>query len=765
MLLMQRGSFTAAALQTETKFGRLLSLQERLQCFLKLYSKAGTIGSGMRFRFDSFVLVCEERVLWRDGEIVPLAPKALETLRLLLEKSGSVVSKQEFMETLWPQSFVEEANLTQTIFVLRKALGASPSGRPYIETIPKRGYRFSGAIAAEPENHSPAPVHTEGPAAVISVEGESKDLRGGLPSPEAAARVSHGRPWLPLLLTLGAVLLGMLAAQAIVAIAREPIKVGEYKRLTNDAGAKEMPACTTTIVTDGRYIFFPEIQENKSVLGQVSVTGGEVAYGPVPYRNAVVADLSPDGRQLLFGTTWQVDGKMPLMRGEIATNRFAPVFDVRAHDATWSPDGKELAYAQFGNVFVRSANGTSKEIAEVKGTAYWLRWSSDGGFLRFSNNYEGNHNQLWEVAKDGTNLHPLFTRSDDAEQVCCGSWSKSGRSFLYLSTRTNTMHIQVEHPGLWQRWLPARLDIPAGPLDKWLSPIPSPDGKHVFAIGGQLRGQLVRINPATRQPEPFLGGLSAEGLQFSPDRMRLVWTSYPDGTLWTSSTDGSAKVQLTDPPLLARFPRWSPDGKTIAFIAAQPGRNWQLYTVPAAGGAVTPLKPEKDGQGVASWSPDGHLLSFGHILDFSAARAHAPMIEMLRLADRQTTTVPGSEGLWIARWSPDGHFLSAVTTDRSTLRLYDMEAKTWTDLAHVAVNDAAWSPDSRYLFFDTAYGTDPVLYRARMQDRKVEPWANLQNVRRAGFYAPWLGMAPDGAPMLLEDTSIQELYSIAVNLP
>ena len=721
----------------------------------------------MWFRFDSFVLQCEERVLWRDGEVVPLAPKAFETLRLLLQKNGSVVSKQEFMESLWPHSFVEEANLTQTIFVLRKALGTSPTGRPYIETVPKRGYRFAGMIAAESGTGFLASTGVTEKSDATPEWGENEAGGEVLQPLETTLPAGSRRHWTPVLFTLGALLLIAFVVRTIIAMEREQtaMHVGEYRRLTNDAGAKEMPVCPSTIVSDGRHIFFNEIQENKSVLAQVSVTGGDVTYSSVPYRNAAVVDLSPDTRRLLFGTTWQMDEQKPLMSKDMATGQFAPVFDVHAHDATWSPDGKELAYAQFGRLFVRHADGASRQIAAVEGTVYWPRWSPDGSSLRFSNNYRGNHNQLWEVSKNGGNLHPLFARDRNTEQVCCGSWSKSGRSFLYLSTRTNTMHIQVEHPGLWQRWLPANFDIPAGPLDKWLSPIPSPDGKHVFAVGGQLRGQLVRINPATRRPEPFLGGFSAEGLAFSPDRTRVVWTSYPEGTLWTSLVDGSARVQLTDSHMLARFPRWSPDGKTLVFIAAKSGMNWQLYTVPAAGGEAMLLKPEEDGQGVASWSPDGNFLSFGHVLDFAAARAHAPKIEILRLADRQTTDLPDSEGLWIARWSPNGRFLSAVTTDRSTLRLYDMQGKTWTDLAHISVNDVAWSPDSKYLFFDTAYGTDPVLYRVRLSDRNVEPWANLQDVRRAGFYAPWLGMTPDGAPMLLEDTSIQEVYSIAVSLP
>ena len=80
----------------------------------------------MRLQFDEFVLDCEQLILFRRGTLVPLSPKAFETLRLLVLARGHVVTKRDFMQTLWPDSFVEESNLTQNIFVLRKVLGRDP---------------------------------------------------------------------------------------------------------------------------------------------------------------------------------------------------------------------------------------------------------------------------------------------------------------------------------------------------------------------------------------------------------------------------------------------------------------------------------------------------------------------------------------------------------------------------------------------------------------------------------------------------------------
>lgn len=96
--------------------------------------------------FGSFLLDPVERVLLRDGEPLALTPKSFETLLTLVENSGHIVAKDELLRRVWPGTFVEEATLAQNVFTLRKALGDSPEGHLYIETVPKRGYRFTARV-------------------------------------------------------------------------------------------------------------------------------------------------------------------------------------------------------------------------------------------------------------------------------------------------------------------------------------------------------------------------------------------------------------------------------------------------------------------------------------------------------------------------------------------------------------------------------------------------------------------------------------------
>lgn len=94
------------------------------------------------FEFGPFRLDAAKRVLWREGEIVPLPPKTLEVLVVLVDHQGDVVRKEELMRRVWPDTFVEEANLSVNVSTLRKALGEREDGQPYIQTISRRGYRF-----------------------------------------------------------------------------------------------------------------------------------------------------------------------------------------------------------------------------------------------------------------------------------------------------------------------------------------------------------------------------------------------------------------------------------------------------------------------------------------------------------------------------------------------------------------------------------------------------------------------------------------------
>ena len=137
--------------------------------------------------------------------------------------------------------------------------------------------------------------------------------------------------------------------------------------------------------------------------------------------------------------------------------------------------------------------------------------------------------------------------------------------------------------------------------------------------------------------------------------------SYPEGTLWRSRADGSDRLQLTNPPMFAVLPRWSPDGTQIAFMDIQAGRPSKILLISAQGGAAKEMLAENLPQTDPGWSPDGKQMVFGRNIHQPAS------LQLLDLNSKQVSIIPGSQGLYSPRWSPDGRYLAALTTAQTKI--------------------------------------------------------------------------------------------------
>jgi len=158
-----------------------------------------------RYQFDAFCLDPEERLLLRDGKPVPLTPKVFDTLVVLIKNGGHLVLKDELMQAVWPDSFVEEMNLSRNISELRKALGESVQEQRYIVTVPGRGYRFAAQVTETVDRRlgSDLAISRNDQARMVVVKEQGADR------PFSAAQVTPSRwkPWL--------ILAGLLVAAAI----------------------------------------------------------------------------------------------------------------------------------------------------------------------------------------------------------------------------------------------------------------------------------------------------------------------------------------------------------------------------------------------------------------------------------------------------------------------------------------------------------------------------------------------------------------------
>ncbi len=213
-----------------------------------------------------------------------------------------------------------------------------------------------------------------------------------------------------------------------------------------------------------------------------------------------------------------------------------------------------------------SRDGSSpRKLLTVDSNPHYFRFSPNGRVFRFSQ-YDGqiDSTTIMEAAADGTRLHKMFPGYG-------GTWTSDGRFFIFQTRsgrRIDLWALPEERGFRWGRRDDKPIQLTAGPLN-FEDPLPSKDGKQIFAIGDSHRAEVIRYDSRSGQFVPYLSGISAEGLAFTRDGQWVTYTSYPDGTLWRSKVDGSERLQLTFSPMRVLLPRWSPDGKQIALV---PGR-------------------------------------------------------------------------------------------------------------------------------------------------------------------------------------------------
>ncbi len=393
------------------------------------------------------------------------------------------------------------------------------------------------------------------------------------------------------------------------------------------------------------------------------------------------------------------------------------------------------------------------------------RWSPDAKVLRFTVSNNG-RSSLWEVSASGTDLHPLFAPGSNPRVAseCCGAWTPDGKYFVYNSIRDGVATISAlrETHSFFRRTRSEPVQLTAGPMHLW-GPSPSVDGKRLFVIGEQSRGELMRYDSESRQFVTFLSGISAEGLDFSRDGKWVAYLTFPEGVLWRSRVDGSERLQLTNLPMNAALPRWSPDGKRIAFSGSMPGKTWKIFVISADGGTPEKLMPGENSELDPNWSADGQSLVFGEFVGSPTSS-----IYVLNLQTRQVSTLPGPKGLFSPRWSPDGRFVSVTTHDGLKMLLFDLTTQTWKELdSGHSYNYPMWSRDAKYIYFSNPFENGTPFYRLRVADGKLEHVANANLTRGVawGTFGQWTGLAPDDAPLLIRDTSMQEIYSLDVLWP
>lgn len=544
-------------------------------------------GNENLYEFSGFRLDMRERTLRRDGTIVPLQPKTIDVLCVLVSRAGEVVTKTELMEAVWADSFVEESNLTQSVYTLRRTLGEH-----LIETMPKRGYRFAAPVTRVSE------------------------------TPEGKPAGLFRSKWMVIAI---AVALLILIPAAIFTAYRfsarnkpsdSPVEKVEMQRLTFSGNV-----WSTVIAPDGRSFAF---SSNDGLFLQDIGSGSSIKLEVAGHKVFGSLQFSPDGEHIYFRDAFRSDRGGNIFRVSRLGGAPQKVIDNVWSTPGFSPDGKQIAFirffperSEFNLVTKQVASGEEKAVLSRTQPNNLLRlifpaWSPDSKKVIIVEHppggRAGSRLLIVDVASGISQAldTPRFTQIEQAV------WHPETGD-IYLAGRENNRFFQ-----LW------RMTYPGGDIKRITNDLNiyrfislSADGRSMLARQGTSYSHLW-TSPADdlqNMKQLTTGNLNRDGidgLAWTPAG-EIVYTSRIMGAvdIWSLKTSDGSKRQLTDKAgSNNESPFVSADGKYIFFNSNREGTRhvWRMGT---NGGDPTPMtKDEKERVFWPCISPDGQWLYY-----------------------------------------------------------------------------------------------------------------------------------------------------------
>ena len=556
------------------------------------------------FEFGPFSIDTFNRQLRRDGEVVPLKAKAVDTLLMLIESRGDVVEKDELMKVLWPDSFVEEANLTQNIYTLRKALGETG----YIETIPRRGYRFVATVTEKDDVPPEVIVIKERATARVSYEEDDDGQEDAARilsdngqkvidvTPRTASlqlttaqRKNTSRHWIWVVLpVLAIVLMATIFAWRWWFNSRGPFENVKLTKFTTTGKALK-----AAISPDGKYVAYV-LGES----GQQSVSLRQMATGKE-------LQIVPSERTDIYGVTFSRDGNYVFYVSQ-AQNHVAVLFQVPSlggapdkliedvdSPVTLSPDGRQLAFIRFSpgaaSIVIANINGAGERILTSTRTDDAVRigpngvlppsWSPDGEVIACPvsvNPTQWDQTIYGYQVKDGAG-RPLT----DARWPALGriEWLPDGGGLLATIIESTTSSEQQIWLVPYPKGAPRRI---TNDLGDYRDLEVAGDGHTMVAIQSEKKANIWMASSSDLDHPTQLTATSYDGLNglaWTPDG-KLVYTSWISGeqNLWISDVNGSAPRQLTAHAGFSEQPAVSPDGRYIVLLSNRSGQEqiWRI---------------------------------------------------------------------------------------------------------------------------------------------------------------------------------------------
>lgn len=571
-------------------------------------------GSEHLYEFGPFRLDPVERLLLRNGERVALTPKVFETLLALIQQRGHLVEKDRLMKLVWPDSFVEEANLTNNISTLRKALGEGESGETYIETIPRIGYRFTAQVRELPrmvtelvvEKHSLTRIETEETEKEIQSESVATVPASAVHETviPTIMPARGSRSWTGAMVVAALVLVGVATALGIYwlisrrlperARAASPFREIEISRLTTSGKTTH-----AAISPDGNYVAHTTLDADGDSLWVKHVaapTSVRIA-GPSP-SEFVSVTFALDAASLYYVALDRDKGDTMLYRVPVLGGPSTMVvYD--AYAIGFAPDGAHITYSRAyrdeSRLLIANVDGTNERVlASLRLPEYFPpdwnapAWSPDGKTIACQarlNDEQGQYETVLGVSVANGARTPLSSKR--WSYVGQPVWLADGNSLLVTASEGAPDPAQVWRIAL-KGGEPTRI---THDLNNYSSLSLTADSNRLAAVQKNSVSKIWIAPDGDANRAKQIGsevGWIRE-LAWTLDG-RIVYRSNAGGSaeIWVMNADGSNPKQLTSGAHASRGVSFSLDGRYIFFAAERAGR-FNIWRVDADGSNLVQL--------------------------------------------------------------------------------------------------------------------------------------------------------------------------------
>lgn len=701
--------------------------------------------SPRKVKLDDYELNLDTAELRNNGSKTTIPAQPFQVLLSLLHRPGALVTREELKQHLWTtDTFVDfDQSLNKAVNRLREALGDTAEHPRFIETLPKRGYRFIGKIEAL---NGPIPEEKrEGPTVGVQI----------LQAKPPVFAPRHIRSSMGMKISIISGLAITLLTLSVHRWMSRPLPVPRVirtVRITNDGWRK------FSLLGDGVRLYFSE----RGAIFQASVEGGETTELRTGLSDVDLYDISKDGSELLVGSGVQASetDERPIWIVSLPGGTPRRFGSTKGLWASWSPDREHVAYATKDAIYLAKNDGSDvRKLGDTPVVPWKLQFSPDGAHLRFDG-YDSSRNiySIWELDLREKQLTQLFPKWNAPQHT--GNWTADSKYFFFNThdpVKDRDEDVWVLPESGVRKSGAAAVQLTKGPLAFGYT-FPSPEGNRLFVLGTQSRAELARYDSGEKQFLPYLAGISASEAEISRDGNWVAYVSYPDLSLWRSRIDGTEKVQLTSPPIEVVGPRWSPDGTRIAFTDLQAGKVWKVYTIPTGGGIPEEIFPGDSRAEIdPSWWPDGRSIVFGR--SYWSGKGEILRVD---LTTHQVSSVPGSERIFSPRLSPDGTKIAAFFEQGSRLMLYDFRNREWHDAAHGTFQFNIWSRNGKSIYL-VDMSRDGKIVRFDLDHSNLVKIASLSGIEQGN--RGWVGLARDDSPLLVRDKSVSDVYRLDLQTP